>query len=81
MSMLGAPSSQREQIDHGYPGGLEKIIIHCLQAIFTRLSFTDNCFWRVYLTGEHSLPCRPEYLKKNRFFSDFSGICPEWGIF
>ncbi len=54
MSMLSVPRSQREQIDRGYPGGLEQFIINSLGVVFTKLSLTDNYFWRVYLTGEYS---------------------------
>ncbi len=67
MSMLGVPRSQREQIDRGYPGGLEQFIINSLEVVFTKLSLTDNYFWRVYLTGEYSESCCPEYLKENNF--------------
>jgi len=67
MSMLGVPRSQREQIDRGYPGGLEQFIIHSLEVVFTRLSLADNYFWRVYLTGEYSSTCCPEYLKEENF--------------
>lgn len=67
MSMLGVPRSQREQIDQGYPGGLEQFIVHCLEAVFTKLSLADNYFWRVYLTGEYSQTCCPEYLKEHNF--------------
>jgi S-adenosylmethionine-diacylglycerol 3-amino-3-carboxypropyl transferase len=67
MSMLGVPRAQREQIDRGYPGGLEQFIIHCLEAVFTQLSLKDNYFWRVYLTGQYTPTCCPEYLKEENF--------------
>jgi len=67
MTMLGVPRSQREQIDHGYVGGLEQFIIHSLDTVFTQLSLADNYFWRVYLTGQYSESCCPEYLKEENF--------------
>jgi len=67
MSMLGVPRSQREQIDRGYPGGLEQFIINCLETVFTKLSLADNYFWRVYLTGQYTQNCCPEYLKEANF--------------
>lgn len=74
MSMLGVPRSQREQIDRGYPGGLEQFIINSLEAVFTRLSLKDNYFWRVYLTGQYSQTCCPEYLKESNFDRLKSGL-------
>jgi S-adenosylmethionine-diacylglycerol 3-amino-3-carboxypropyl transferase len=35
--------------------------------VFARLSLSDNYFWRVYLTGEYTPTCCPEYLKRENF--------------
>jgi S-adenosylmethionine-diacylglycerol 3-amino-3-carboxypropyl transferase len=39
----------------------------CIEAVFTRLPLKDNYFWRVYLTGEYTPGCCPEYLKPENF--------------
>ncbi len=67
MSMLGVPRPQRLQIDREYPGGLMQFIRDQIEYVFTRLSLSDNYFWRVYLTGAYSSNCCPEYLKPEPF--------------
>ena len=38
-----------------------------LEAVFAWLPLRDNYFWRVYLTGQYSADCCPEYLKPENF--------------
>lgn len=63
MSMLGVPKAQRRQIENQYPGGLVKFIQDCMESVFAELPMKDNYFWRVYMTGQYTPDCCPEYLK------------------
>ena len=63
MSMLGVPKAQRRQIENQYPGGLVKFIQDCMESVFAELPMKDNYFWRVYMTGQYTQQCCPEYLK------------------
>lgn len=63
MSMLGVPKAQRRQIENQYPGGLVKFIQDCMESVFAELPMKDNYFWRVYMTGQYTPQCCPEYLK------------------
>lgn len=67
LSLLGVPRPQRHQIDRTYPGGVSKFIEDRIEAVFTRIPLRDNYFWRVYLTGQYSRECCPEYLKRENF--------------
>ncbi|MEI7686625.1 MAG: BtaA family protein [Planctomycetota bacterium] len=67
LSLLGVPRPQRHQIDRSYPGGVSKFIEDRIEAVFTKIPLADNYFWRVYLTGEYSASCCPEYLKRDNF--------------
>jgi S-adenosylmethionine-diacylglycerol 3-amino-3-carboxypropyl transferase len=35
--------------------------------VFCKLPLADNYFWRVYMKGEYSRGCCPEYLKQDNF--------------
>ncbi|QDT34858.1 DUF3419 family protein [Thalassoglobus polymorphus] len=67
MAMLGVPRSQRQQLDSGYPGGIAQFIVDRIETVFAKLPLHDNYFWRVYLTGEYTKECCPEYLKEENF--------------
>ena len=67
LALLGVPRSQRDQIDHFYPGGIGEFIQDRIEAVFKHLPLRDNYFWRVYLTGEYTPECCPEYLKPQNF--------------
>lgn len=67
MSLLGVPRTQRELIDRHYDEGVSQFIEECLEAVFALLPLSDNYFWRVYLFGEYSRECCPEYLKEENF--------------
>ncbi len=67
LSMLGVPKAQRQQVDRYYDGGIVKFVQDCVEAVFARLPLIDNYFWRVYLTGEYTEKCCPEYLKPDNF--------------
>lgn len=67
LSMLGVPKAQRQQIENQYPGGILKFIQDSMEAVFAKLPFADNYFWRVYITGSYTPACSPEYLKPDNF--------------
>jgi S-adenosylmethionine-diacylglycerol 3-amino-3-carboxypropyl transferase len=67
LSLLGVPRSQRRHIDDSYPGGILQFVIDRVEAVFTKLPLKENYFWRVYLTGEYTPDCCPEYLKAENF--------------
>ncbi len=67
LSMLGVPKAQRQQIENQYPGGILKFIQDSMEAVFAKLPFVDNYFWRVYITGSYTPECCPEYLKPANF--------------
>ncbi len=67
MAMLGVPRSQRQQLDSGYPGGISQFVVDRIETVFAKLPLHDNYFWHVYLTGEYTKTCCPEYLKEENF--------------
>lgn len=67
MAMLGVPRSQRNQLDQDFPGGVSGFIQDRIETVFKRIPLRDNYFWRVYLTGQYTPQCCPEYLKRDNF--------------
>jgi S-adenosylmethionine-diacylglycerol 3-amino-3-carboxypropyl transferase len=67
LSLLGVPRQQREQVEQTYNGGISEFMEDCVETVFARLPIHDNYFWRVYLTGEYTPECCPEYLKPENF--------------
>ena len=72
MSMLGVPKAQRRQIETQYPGGLVKFIQDCVESRLSQsLPIHDNYFWRVYLNGQYTRECCPEYLQGRELLKNF----------
>lgn len=67
LSMIGLPKAQRRQIQTQYEGGAVKFLLDCVEAVFARLPLWDNYFWRLYMTGEYTADCCPEYLRPGNF--------------
>lgn len=67
LSLVGVPRAQRAQIETQYEGGLLRFVQDCLESVLTRLPLADNYFWRVYITGQYTPDCCPEYLKVDNF--------------
>ncbi len=65
--MLGVPRPQRDQLDKSYGGGIVRFIEDMTRHVFTCLPLCDNYFWRVYLTGQYTQACCPEYLRRANF--------------
>lgn len=67
MSLLGVPRPQIDLIKSRYDGGLYGFIRDSLRYVFTQIPVHDNYFWRVYLTGQYTSSCCPNYLKKENY--------------
>ncbi|OGV71904.1 MAG: S-adenosylmethionine--diacylglycerol 3-amino-3-carboxypropyl transferase [Lentisphaerae bacterium RIFOXYB12_FULL_65_16] len=67
LSLLGVPAPQRLQLERHYAGGVAAFVEECVRAVFTALPLVDNYFWRVYLCGEYTRTCCPQYLIKEDF--------------
>ncbi len=67
MTLLGVPRAQQNLILQKYPDAMAGYISSNLRRVFTEISIQDNYFWRLYLTGEYTKACCPEYLKDHNF--------------
>jgi S-adenosylmethionine-diacylglycerol 3-amino-3-carboxypropyl transferase len=67
LSMVGVPKAQRRQVETQYRGGIVRFVQDCVEAVFCKMPLADNYFWRVYMKGEYSKRCCPEYLKPENF--------------
>lgn len=65
--MLGVPVQQRQQMELYLEGSVANFIRQRCEQVFLELPIQDNYFWRVFLQGEYSLDCCPEYLKEENF--------------
>lgn len=74
LSMLGVPRQQRQQVELHFGGGISEFIEQCVETVFAHLPILDNYFWRVYLNGEYTANCCPEYLKKDNFVALKGGL-------
>lgn len=74
LSMVGVPKAQRRQVETQYTGGIVQFVQDCVEAVFAKLPLSDNYFWRVYLTGQYTPECCPEYLKPDQFQRLKSGL-------
>lgn len=72
--MLGVPASQRQEMEKYLEGGIATFIRQRCENVFTQLPIQDNYFWRVFLKGEYSPNCCPEYLKQENFQRLKSGL-------
>ncbi len=67
LALLGVPTAQRRQVELHYGGGIAQFMEECIESVFACLPLGDNYFWRVYLTGQYTETCCPEYLKRENF--------------
>lgn len=72
--MLGVPAQQRQQMERYLEGSIATFIRQRCEQVFTQLPIQDNYFWRVFLKGEYSPNCCPEYLKEENFHPLKSGL-------
>ncbi|TWT33171.1 DUF3419 family protein [Blastopirellula retiformator] len=66
-SLVGVPRAQREYLEQHYENGIVDFVQENMRAVFAELPIHDNYFWRVYVTGEYTQSCCPEYLKPENF--------------
>ena len=66
LAMLGVPRSQRRQIESCFPAAWPHSC-NRVEDLLTNISLGDNYFWRVYVNGEYTRECCPEYLKAESF--------------
>ena len=81
LSMLGVPRAQRVQVEKNYPGGIAKFIEDSVETVFAKLPLRDNYFWRLYVYGEYTPACCPEYLKEENFHALQSGLADRVQMF
>ncbi len=74
MSMLGVPQPQRREVESQHTGGVAAFIREAIEYVFRQLPLTLNYFWRLYLVGEYSAECCPEYLKPDNFRALKAGL-------
>lgn len=67
MSLLGVPRPQIRLIQTEYPGGLSQFVRNKMRHVFTEVLMADNYFWRVYITGQYTASCCPNYLRQENF--------------
>ena len=64
MTMLGVPQAQVHLIESQFEGGITGYLQSKLEHVLTRVPYSDNYFWRVYLTGSYTRDCCPNYLRQ-----------------
>jgi S-adenosylmethionine-diacylglycerol 3-amino-3-carboxypropyl transferase len=67
LSLLGVPRAQRDLIERQFEGGVSAYVRQKLKFVFTETRLSENYFWRVYLTGQYTPECCPNYLKPEHF--------------
>ena len=67
LSLIGVPKAQRDHLESTCARDVSEFMENCMEAVFTRLSTSDNYFWRLYMYGRYSRECCPEYLKEENF--------------
>ncbi len=67
MNFLGVPFPQRKQVQAQHPMGIAGFIRESIEYVFCELPISNNYFWMVYLNGEYTRKCCPEYLKPDNF--------------
>jgi len=62
LSLAGIPSTQIESMSD-----LNAYMRSTLRNLFVKQGMKDNYFWKIYLEGNYTESCSPEYLKKDNF--------------
>lgn len=63
LTLLGVPRAQRDLITRQYPGGVSAFVQDKLRWLMTEVPVSENYFWRLYLHGNYSPQCCPNYLR------------------
>lgn len=64
LALLGVPRAQIDLIDKQHPEGVGGFLRDMMRHTFTEVPIADNYFWRVYIKGEYTAKCCPNYLKR-----------------
>jgi S-adenosylmethionine-diacylglycerol 3-amino-3-carboxypropyl transferase len=67
LSLLGVPRPQRREIEAQHSGGVAAYVRDSVEYVLCQLPLATNYFWRVYLNGQYTRACCPEYLKADNF--------------
>jgi S-adenosylmethionine-diacylglycerol 3-amino-3-carboxypropyl transferase len=67
LSLLGVPRPQRREIEAEHAGGVAAYVRDSVEYVLCQLPLATNYFWRVYLNGQYTRACCPEYLKADNF--------------
>lgn len=67
LSMIGVPKAQRDHLEATCGKKVTEFMEESMDAVFAKLSTSDNYFWRLYLFGRYTRECCPEYLKVHQF--------------
>jgi S-adenosylmethionine-diacylglycerol 3-amino-3-carboxypropyl transferase len=67
MSMVGVPRPQINLITKDFSGGLYGFVRERIRYVLTETLMKNNYFWRVYILGNYSEECRPNYLREENF--------------
>ncbi|MEZ4657873.1 MAG: BtaA family protein [Caldilineaceae bacterium] len=67
MAMLGVPRAQMQLMHRGPEQSIQGYVTESMRRVFTQIPMQDNYFWRVYLTGQYTQACCPNYLKPENF--------------
>lgn len=67
LSMLGIPRSQAKLVEEEYIGGVVRFVKDALRQVFTTLPIGENYFWQLYINGQYTIDCCPNYLKPAHF--------------
>jgi S-adenosylmethionine-diacylglycerol 3-amino-3-carboxypropyl transferase len=74
MSLLGVPHPQREEVQRSHSGGIAGFVREAVEYVFRCLPVADNYFWAVYVHGQYTPECCPEYLKPRNFAALKDGL-------
>jgi S-adenosylmethionine-diacylglycerol 3-amino-3-carboxypropyl transferase len=74
MSLLGVPHPQRRLVQSQHADGVAGFVREAIEYVFRQLSVAENYFWRVYVNGQYTPTCCPEYLKPDNFHALKEGL-------
>jgi S-adenosylmethionine-diacylglycerol 3-amino-3-carboxypropyl transferase len=71
LASVGIPAAQREiakqELSRAQIQDVATYLDHCAEKVLSKFLLRDNYFWHVYLRGNYSLDCCPNYLKPESY--------------
>jgi S-adenosylmethionine-diacylglycerol 3-amino-3-carboxypropyl transferase len=67
LSLLGVPHPQRKEVQRQHAEGVAGFIREAIEYVFRELPIADNYFWTLYIRGQYTPGCCPEYLRPDGF--------------